>query len=505
MKTLAGIMLATAFAAFLLLPGRIGEASPPAILAAAAAPLNSADIQPIRKDTVVLTQGWLADNTSSASKTVEVFLTGKEQAIVERFVKKVDEPVHDRFPNALDHALAVLLAKSYPKPDVTRLARATVESLCREFERQTNGKTATAQQETWVSAVSQTGSFDSILKEFVSLAPATTDQNRLIDAGLNGILTNAGWVLSKDQIEDVKRMAKARETATEERGFVGLRLHRWPVVELVSGGPAADAGVRNGDVVVAVNGKGVAEASTTQDALKILQGPVGSVARLTVKRDGMMLTFDVTRAGSAVRVEARQIEPHVLLITLPTFEGAGIADRVKRMIQGRTNDQRAVIVFDLRDNVGGRPEEANAVADMFLDGRLLQILAFRDGRLVAFTSHPGARTAARLILLMNRNSASGAEMLAMALRDNSKATLVGEETAGALFGKDMAELVGGKTIFFRTEPTVLSITGRDYSTTGIPPDIQVRDSRSKEKDDILLRALELAKQPVSYIPERQSR
>ena len=154
---------------------------------------------------------------------------------------------------------------------------------------------------------------------------------------------------------------------------------------------------------------------------------------------------------------------------------------------------------------GGRAEEANAVADIFLDDKQLQLCVFRDGRRVVFKSNPGARIAARVILLTNKNTASAAEMLAMALHDNSRTIIVGEETAGALFGKDMAELAGGTTIFFRTEPTVLSITGHDYSMTGIPPDVRVRDSRSKEKDDILVHALELAKQPVPFAPKRQLR
>ncbi len=477
-----------------------GETSPPGTPNAAP---NNADIQPVRKKTVLLGKGWMADNASSASNIVEVFLTGKEQALVERFVKKTDEPVHGQFSNALDHALAVLLAKGYPKPDVTRLARATVESLCKEFEQQTGGKTGVAQQDTWVSTVSRTKSFDSILKELGALGAKKADPNRLIEAGLNGMLTNSGWaaqcVLSKEQAEDLKQQMKARETATEERGLVGVKLDRWPAVEVVPDGPAAVAGVRNGDVVVAVNGKEVAEARTAQDARKILQGPPGSVVKLAVKRDSTTLTFDVTRgSAAAARVEARQVETNVLLITIPTFEGSGVADRVKRIIRAHTPDQRAVILFDLRDNGGGRPEEVNAVADIFLDDKMLWLCAFRDGRLIAFKSNPGARIAARLILLTNKNSASGAEILAMALRGNSRATLVGEETAGALYGKDMAELVGGKTIFFRTEPTVLSITGHDYSMTGIPPDVRVRDSRSSGNDDILLRALELARQPVTH-------
>lgn len=84
-------------------------------------------------------------------------------------------------------------------------------------------------------------------------------------------------------------------------------------------------------------------------------------------------------------------------------------------------------------------------------------------------------------------------MLALALRDNSAATIVGESTAGMLFGKDGAELTGGQTIIFRSEPTLLSPAGHDYSLGGILPDARVRDERSNEHDAILVRALELAR------------
>jgi C-terminal peptidase prc len=447
---------------------------------------------------IVQGKDGMEDHASLKSTIMDVFLTGREQAVIDMIAKKTVEPVPDRFPNALNHALAVLLAKGCPKPDATRLVRATVESLVKEFERETNGKTGATQQETWVSTISRSKRFDSILKELVALDPHDANQNRLLEAGLNGMCATMGsgaaCVLSKDQAEEFKKLVNARKTATEEPGLVGLRLHRWPVVDVMPGGPAAEAGLRNGDVVVAVNGNEAAHARTAQDASKILQGPPGSVVKLVVKRDSTTLTFGLTRAfAAAARVEARQVEPHVLLLTIPTFEGSGIADRVKRLVRARATDQTTAIILDLRDNLGGRAEQANAVADVFLDGRLLQICAFRNGRRIAFRSNPGVLSTARVILLTNNNTASAAEMLAMALRDNSRAAVVGEQTAGALFGKDLVELAGGKAIFFRTEPTVLSPTGNDHSRSGIPPDLRVRDLRSKEKDDILLQALELAK------------
>jgi carboxyl-terminal processing protease len=97
---------------------------------------------------------------------------------------------------------------------------------------------------------------------------------------------------------------------------------------------------------------------------------------------------------------------------------------------------------------------------------------------------------------MNRNTGSSAEMLAMALRDNGRATLIGETSAGALFGKDLAELKDGSVILFRTEPTVLSPLGKDYSVCGLPADVECADKREAGRDAVLQGALRFIEQHV---------
>jgi len=377
------------------------------------------------------------------------------------------------------------------------LARATVVSLCAESERQTGGKIGAAQRDVWVSNSSRTTSFDSVLKSLAALDPPRTDPHRLVEAGLNGMLKASGWdsagVLPQSRADEIKRLSKARETPAEEGGVLGLKLDRWPVVEVVPGSPAAETGVKTGDAIVAVNGKEVADVQTMADGLRILQGPPGEVVKLAVKREDRRLNFEMTRASAAAATaQAREVEPSVLLITIPTFEGSGIAEKVKRIIHARATNRTSVVMLDLRDNGGGRPEEANGVADIFLDAKLLQVFEFRNGVRIGFKSHPGA-VSVRTILLTNKRTGSAAEMLALALHDNSAATIVGESTAGMLFGKDGAELTGGQTIIFRSEPTLLSPAGHDYSVSGIPPDVRVRDERSKEHDAILVRALELVR------------
>ncbi|MCX6898446.1 MAG: S41 family peptidase [Verrucomicrobia bacterium] len=453
-----------------------------------------------------------ADGTNTAVTLPEanIFLTGNEQAIINRFLKQPAAPDPKRFSNSLDHAIAVLVVRAEPKPEVMRLARAAVIALCAEFERQTGGKISAAQQDTWVSDFSRTKSFDTVVKRLTELDPKPADRPRLINAGLDGMLRASGWdaacVLPQPVADELKRTLRVRETPAEERGVVGLKLDRWPMVEVVPASPAAEAGLKTGDAIVAVNGKDVSDVKTMADGFKILRGLPGEVVKLAVQREDRRLAFEVTRISvAAATVHAREAAPGVLLITIPTFEGSGIATKVKNVVHTRAANRTSVVILDLRDNGGGRPEEANGVADVFLDGNLLQVLEFRDGVRVGFKSHSGVRVMPRLILLMNRNTASGAEMLAMSLRNNSAATIVGENTAGMLFGKDGVELTGGQTIVFRSQPTVLSITGRDYSMTGIPPDTRIRDDRSGGKDDILLRALALAKQPPITVPNEADR
>ena len=439
-----------------------------------------------------------ANSAAATTNHVEIFPTGDEQTIINRFTQETDRPVLGSFSNALDHALALLVAKAHPNPDVMRLVRATIVSLAAEFAKETGHKMGAVQQDTYWSSATLTRSFDPILKGFAALEPQRVNQSQLIEAGLNGMLKALDWesagVLPKAQAEEIKRLTKVREKLTEERGVIGLKLDKWPVAHVVSGGPASEAGVHSGDVIITVNGKHAAEAKTADEALKLLQGPPGDLVKLTVKRGDKILDFGVTRmAAAAVMVKAQQVETNVLLLTIPTFEGSGIAAKVKRCIDDRAAKRGSFVILDLRNNGGGRPEEANAVADIFLDNQVLQICEFRNGTRIAFKSGAGS-VAAGVILLVNKNTGSAAEMLAMALRDNSRATLVGERTAGALFGKDVAELTNGTTIIFRTEPTILSPTGNDYSIGGIPPDVEVPDSNGKENDDILSRALKLAVQ-----------
>ena len=430
----------------------------------------------------------------AVTNTSEVFLTGNEQAIIQRYVTKTEARGPSQVTNSLDQALAVLVARASPAPQRADLTRAAILALAKEQERQTGKPVSAAQRDVWVSDLTRTGSFEPVLKD---LARPGVNAAQLAGAGLAGMLGASGWssagVLPPAEAAALKQMVRARAEPTPERGVLGIKLDHWPAIEVAAGGPAAEAGLRDGDRLTAVDGKPAEAAKTATEALKLLLGPAGTLVKLAAERDGRKLTFEVKRASAAAaQVSCERIKTNVLVMRIGTFEGAGIAEKARRLLEQAGARKGQSVILDLRDNPGGRPEEANGVADIFLDSQPLMVCEFRSGNRIAFKSHPGA-LGVRVIVLINKGTGSGAEILALALRENGGGLLVGERTAGALFGKDLAELVGGQTIMFRTEPTVLSPTGRDYSLTGVPPDVEVPDDRGKDRDAVLSRALELCR------------
>ena len=426
----------------------------------------------------------------------EVLVTGNEQAIVDAIAKRSQDRPPEQFANSLDHAFAVLLARASPQPEPCRLAQSAIDSLCEESQRQTGNRIPSTQRETWVSSVLANNTFEDVLRDLRGRGPEIQDRDRLEEAGLQGMLGATGWgaacVLTNDQAAEIKRMMALRETH-KEPGVVGVDVDRWPVANVIPGMPAAKAGLQDGDVILTVDGEDMSHIKRASEGVQFLRGTAGEKLTLTVKRDEQTLSFQIRRtSAAAATIRAKLVDPHVVYVRIPTFEGSGIAETVKEIIKQHVLGGASFCVLDLRDNRGGRPEEANAVADMFLDNEYLEAFEFRDHKRIVFTSKPGAMEVG-VILLTNRNTGSAAEMLALALRYNKRATIIGEPTAGDLFGKDVEELGDGRLIVFRSEPTILSPDGNDYSEIGVPPDIMVDGAKASDKDEILRRAIQYAR------------
>lgn len=260
------------------------------------------------------------------------------------------------------------------------------------------------------------------------------------------------------------------------------------IVTPLRGSPAEKAGLLPGDEIIAADGVSLAGIGFLE-AIEKVRGPKGSSVQLTIRRNGTEWTVSVVR--DVVTVPEIQI-------TLQ--EGVGI---VRIMQFGQTTDTKLRaemakiaemhlkgIILDLRNNPGGLEHAATMVLSNFLPkGSTVSIIKSRDASEEHKTEEaPTIPADVPLVLLINGGSASASEIVAGALQDTKRATLVGEKT----FGKGTVQAVLQFNDLSSLKITIaewLTPLGRKIDKVGIAPDITVE--YSTQRDEQLLRALEL--------------
>lgn len=260
------------------------------------------------------------------------------------------------------------------------------------------------------------------------------------------------------------------------------------VVSPVEGSPAERAGIEAGDVIVAINGEEVAESDATAVSGRV-RGPEGSDLTLTVSRDGERETYELTRAEitSPVAYAARIPDSDAALVRLTSFSGES-ADQLRGDIRTVLDDGAERIVLDLRDNGGGRLDQALEIAGMFLEpGEVVYVRQDSDGERTPVEAEGEAEFAdVPVVVLVNEGSASSSEIISGALRDNDRATVVGETTFGT--GTVLAEfdLSDGSSILLGVAEW-LTPNGDFIREEGIVPDIEVplgEDGEQVTPDDL---------------------
>jgi hypothetical protein len=315
--------------------------------------------------------GW-AQEKPPLAPDIEVFIYGKEQALVDSMTVGSDRQPKQEYRNDLDRSLTVLLSRAYPKPKAHNLVLQTIDALCQESENLVHTKISDAQRQSWTASTEKSLSFEPVLHDLLAISPERTKQQQLVDVGLTAMLSATGSkvadVLSVSQAESMTNLMDARQSPSKERGSLGVDVSNWPTIKVIPGMPAAKAGLRNGDVVSQVNSKDVAKTETASDGLKNLRAADNAAVNLTVQRGSETLKFEVSRAFAADRIQASVVAPGVVDIHIPLFEGSSIADSVNELVRKHLADARSGFILDLRDNPGGRAEEANAVAEKLAGG-----------------------------------------------------------------------------------------------------------------------------------------
>ena len=238
--------------------------------------------------------------------------------------------------------------------------------------------------------------------------------------------------------------------------------------------PAEKAGIGTDDVLVAVNGKSVRGDDISEIVDKV-KGPVGTSVELTVLREGEKRDYDLRRAEITSPVVSWAVIPDtdVAIVLLSSF-----SDDSAQELQDAFEEARAAgaerFVLDLRNNPGGRLDQAVQMAGYFLEpGSVVYVRKDASGEREEITVEGDPEsTDAPLTVLVNGGSASSAEILAGALRDNGQATVIGETTYGT--GTVLSEfaLRDGSSILLGVAEW-LTPDGDFIRETGIKPDVKV--------------------------------
>lgn len=324
------------------------------------------------------------------------------------------------------------------------------------------------------------------------------DKAALIDGAKHGLVEAIG-----DQYTEYMN----KEETTEFNGYLhgdvgagigvemGLRDGYTRVLRTLPDNPARKAGVLAGDIIYKVDGEEVYTWST-EDIANKLRGAAGTTVNLTIVRDGEEKSFALTRETiNNVSAYIDYKKDHTAVITVTRFDtdtGALVQSFANEILNKGTQK----IILDLRSNGGGYVSAARDLLSLWLDGEKVLVQKSKLSPIDDITySNRGRALFANLktIILVNGNTASASEIVAGALKDYGKATIVGETTFGKGVVQSMLDLSGGTTLKV-TSAHWYTPNGNTIHQTGIEPDHEVvntYDDINHSRDPQMDKAMEL--------------
>ena len=269
------------------------------------------------------------------------------------------------------------------------------------------------------------------------------------------------------------------------------------VVAPIEDTPGYRAGLRSGDIIVAVDGQYTMEMSLSEASSK-MRGKRGTEVELLVLHKGEQrpVTMRIKReAIPVVSVKARELEPGYHWIRLTRFSGRTTQELLDALRDAKKNDIKG-IVLDLRNNPGGLLDQSVSVSDVFLkDGVIVSIRGREEGNSRSYSAKSQADDVdVPMVVLVNAGTASAAEIVAGALRDQKRALILGERTFGKGSVQNIIPLPDGTGLKL-TVALYYTPSGKSIQAEGIVPDFELawEAPREQDKSDLSLREQDLSR------------
>ena len=307
------------------------------------------------------------------------------------------------------------------------------------------------------------------------------DDSKLVESAINGMLAGLD---PHSSYMDPKSFRDMQVQTRGEFGGLGIEVTMEDglvkVVAPIDDTPAAKAGVMANDIITHLDDEAV-QGLTLNQAVEKMRGPVNTKIKLKIMRKGTDKPIDVTIVRDVIRVKSvrsRNEGDDVGYIRITQFNEQ-TTDGLKKAISDLTNqlggEKIKGFVVDLRNNPGGLLDQAISVSDAFLDkGEIVSTRGRNAEETQRFNARPGDLTKGKpLIVLINGGSASASEIVAGALQDHKRGTLIGTRSFGKGSVQTIIPLGAGNGALRLTTARYYTPSGRSIQAKGITPDIEV--------------------------------
>lgn len=326
------------------------------------------------------------------------------------------------------------------------------------------------------------------------------NEKELVNAAIKGYVSGLGdkytEYFTKEEMEDFY--------SDIEGNYVGIGIYMIQntedntivVLYPIEGSPAEKAGLQTGDIIKKVDGIEYTGEDFDEISTNI-KGKEGTKVNLEIERNGEILTFEIERKSiDLYPIESELLEKNIGYINITSFD-SNCAKEFKETYENLAKANINSLIIDLRNNGGGIVDEALEIADYVLNkNQVMLITKDKEGKEEIKKSTKKPIIDIPVVILTNENTASASEILAAALRENNKATIVGEKTYGKGVIQELLTLSDGSGIKVTIEeyytPNRNKING-----IGITPDVKVSQTEDLvieiEKDTQLQEAIKILK------------
>lgn len=309
--------------------------------------------------------------------------------------------------------------------------------------------------------------------------PEAADPQRMTEGAISGMLDTLGDQ-GHTRFLSAEAARRWQESLSGEFEGIGAFLNvredgRAVVVRPIEGSPAEQAGILAGDIILEVDGEST-EGMTVEEVAARVRGPRGTTVTLTVLHPGETVPVEIPIERNRIEIPSvswRMLPGDVAFIQLNRFAQRSADEMERALVEAQEQGARA-LVLDLRNNPGGLLNEAIGIAGLFLpEGTPVLIEEDRsDNRKISRTRGGGVALDLPMVVLINDNSASSAEILSGALQDAGRATVLGVPTTGTGTVLTTYNLEDGARLLLGTSQW-LTPDGRLIRETGIVPDIEI--------------------------------